>query len=75
MLFFRKNVFLMKKCIFVILAENTFLWIWRKISSCGFGGKSTFCGLGRKCVFDEKVRFEGLTGKVFFRDFGGKIHF
>ena len=39
------------------LAENTFLQ---------FGGKSTFCGFGGKCVFDEKVRFAGLTGIFFF---------
>ena len=25
-----------------------------------------FCGFDGKCVFDKKVHFAGLTGKVFF---------
>ena len=43
--FLRKIVFLRKKCIFVILAENTFLWVWQKICFCGFGGKAHFAVL------------------------------
>ena len=51
------------------LAENTFLWVWQKIILCGFGEKSTFCGFGAKCAFDEKVCFAGLMGKVYFSRF------
>ena len=58
--FFKKNVFLTKRCIFcgfggkyvfMGFTENTFLWVWRKISFCGYGGKCTFCGFDGKCVF------------------------
>ena len=66
-----KKIFFMfrrKKSIFTALAENTFLWVWRKIRFCGFCGKYVL-QFGKKCVFDEKVSFAGLTKKVFFLRF------
>ena len=73
-----KKIFFMfrrKKSIFTALAENTFLWVWRKIRFCGFCGKYVL-QFGKKCVFDEKVSFAGLTKKVFFfAILAGNVHF
>ena len=40
-----------KKCIFMVLAEKYILWVWRKNTFYGFGGKIRFCDLDGKSVF------------------------
>ena len=60
-------MFLAKKCSFVVSAENTFLWVWRK---------NTFLRFEReKCIFAVLAGKVFSTRKVFFHDFDGKVFF
>ena len=74
---FEEKCVLTKKCSAFLWfwRKIHFLWVWRKIRFCGFGGKNTFCGFGGKSVFDEKVRFAGLTENFFFAILAEKMHF
>ena len=73
--FLKKNMFLAKKCIFVVSAENMFLWVWRKIRFCGLDGKSVFLRFRREKCFRRENFFSQFWREIFFSWFWRKSFF